>query len=158
MIAIGTRTGTGTRTGLAVALRATRSYPGFGMKRHAALVGLSQDHHHGLALARRCLALEVSWQEVAGIFAEELEPHFSIEERLLFPALGADPIVERALADHAELRRRVGVQGSLADFGRQLHDHIRFEERELFERAQEVMTGEQLDALLSAWPKSADRP
>lgn len=127
------------------------------MKRHAALIGLSQDHHHGLVLARRCTSGEASWPEVAQLFAAELEPHFQIEERMLLPALGSDPLVERTLAEHGELRRMVDEQDSLQAFGALLQAHIRFEERELFERAQAVMTESQLTEILNAWPKTADR-
>ena len=127
------------------------------MKRHAALVGLSQDHHHGLILARRCISEQTTWEHVRATFAEELEPHFAIEEKLLLPAMGDDPLVERTLADHAQLRQRLRDEGELPEFGRLLQEHIRFEERELFERAQDVMSESQLDSLLAAWPKMADR-
>lgn len=127
------------------------------MKRHAALVGLSQDHHHGLVLARRCISEETTWEQVRATFTEELDPHFDIEERLLLPALGSDPLVDRTLSDHEELRQRLQDRGSLPEFGQLLQEHIRFEERELFERAQNVMSGFQLDNLLAAWPKTTDR-
>ena len=70
--------------------------------------------------------------------------HFEIEERLLVPALeaaGEHALVARVLEDHAALRRCVTgsigtVESRLAELGRMLEAHVRFEERELFEVAQ----------------------
>ncbi len=118
------------------------------MKRHAALVNLSREHHHGLVLAGRCVRRQTSWAAVAEVFAAELEPHFRIEEERLLPLLGEDPVVARTLEDHAALRAQLAAEGSLVTFGERLRDHIRFEERELFERAQDLLSDAQLaDAL-----------
>lgn len=127
------------------------------MKRHDALIGLSQDHHHALVLARRCASEELTWDEMVRAFEEELEPHFQIEERMLLPALGDDPLVDRTLADHAAIRAHVRSRRSLVELGDLLREHVRFEERELFERAQQVMGEAELAKLAKAWPKAEDR-
>jgi hemerythrin-like domain-containing protein len=126
------------------------------MKRHAALLQLSREHHHALKLSRlarfaadsgHALAIAEAAEKIVGIFASELEPHFQIEEKELLPALaarGANTLVERTLAEHAELRdlnRRMPEADSeiLARFATLLHDHVRFEEKELFETAQQLL-------------------
>ena len=60
-------------------------------------------------------------------------------------------LVEELLTDHAWLRGkfdRAETQSlssqEVADFGRRLSEHIRKEERRLFERLQQLMSGEEL--------------
>lgn len=126
------------------------------MKRHAALLQLSREHHHALKLSRLArfaadsgveIAIAEAAEKIIDLFASELEPHFQTEEIELLPALtaaGASPLVERTLAEHAELRdlnRRLAEPDCeiLARFATLLHDHVRFEERELFETAQDLL-------------------
>ena len=126
------------------------------MKRHAALLQLSREHHHALKLSRlarfasdsgHALAIAEAAEKIIEAFPKVLEPHFQNEEKDLLPALtavGASELVRRVLAEHAELRdlsRRLAEQDSeiLARFATLLHDHVRFEERELFETAQELL-------------------
>jgi hypothetical protein len=126
------------------------------MKRHAALLQLSREHHHALKLSRlarfasdagHALAIAEAAEKIITAFPEELESHFQSEEKGLLPALaaaGANALVERTLAEHAELRdlnRRLIEPDSeiLARFATLLHDHVRFEEREVFEKAQQLL-------------------
>ena len=117
------------------------------MKRDPRLHGLTTDHHHALRLAFRvkteCAAGRATADLAAGVAAAydaELRPHFEVEEHVLLPALataGAQVLVARTLAEHATLRAMAAAAGSgetggLADFARLLHDHVRFEENELF--------------------------
>ena len=77
------------------------------MKRHPHLQPLSDDHHGALVLARRVAlaakqtpgrgALTKVWADLQDRFAQELEPHFRVEEERLFPQLEAAG--ERALAE-----------------------------------------------------------
>ncbi len=128
------------------------------MKRHPALVALSREHHTALSLANRVRKaaatgdaelLEAARAEVVARFETELEPHFAAEELSLLPELasaGEIVLVERTLDEHRELRALVHALASreaapepaqcLGDFGALLAAHVRFEERELFERAQ----------------------
>ncbi|PKO39856.1 MAG: hemerythrin HHE cation-binding protein [Betaproteobacteria bacterium HGW-Betaproteobacteria-6] len=129
------------------------------MKRHAALLQLSREHHHALKLSRlarfasdanHALAIAEAAEKIIEAFPEVLEPHFRSEETDLLPALaaaGAIELVERTLAEHAELRelnRRLVEPDSeiLARFATLLHDHVRFEEREVFETAQQLLYAE----------------
>ena len=125
------------------------------MKRHPHLQPLSDDHHGALVLARRTLRtaegcrdrseLTKLWGEIRRRFTLELEPHFRVEEDLLFPHLDAAGVgaeVQRARADHARLRELVDAEpdpGVAMEFGELLHRHVRFEERELFPRAESLL-------------------
>jgi len=134
------------------------------LKRIAELRKLSEDHHHGLVLARHALlaeagaGVEKTWREVEQKFEAELERHFRIEEEYLVPPLedvGERQLIERLGGDHRELRSRVakGADRSLTalkEFGTILEAHIRFEERELLEVAQERLSPEALKAVEKA--------
>ncbi|MFU8838885.1 MAG: hemerythrin domain-containing protein [Thiohalomonadaceae bacterium] len=140
------------------------------MKRVAALRQLSDDHHQGLVLALRAkkaadgkdgLSVDAIWAEVARRFADELEPHFQLEERYLAPALldvGETQLVQRLHHEHAALRELLTSPdrsaASLREFGHLLAQHIRFEERELFEAAQQLLSSRTLDAIATADSKS----
>jgi len=128
------------------------------MKRDPSLVALSREHHTALTLANRLKKavlsgdqsrIEEARRNVVVRFAAELEPHFTEEELTLLPrlsALGEIDLVERTLDEHRRLRalvRKLADPGAthaagecLAEFGDLLTTHVRFEERELFERAQ----------------------
>lgn len=128
------------------------------MKRCPALRNLSNEHHQGLVLskrAKRAAGTEDAqrvWQEIRDRFAAELEPHFRAEETGLLPALervGQAGLVRQTLAEHTELRRLIGENSALAmtGFAELLERHIRFEERELFETAQQELPIAELDKL-----------
>lgn len=121
-------------------------------KRDARLRELSSEHHAALVWARR-LRRGLDRQPMAERFARELEPHFAIEETILAPALresGEHALVDRLLAEHATLRRLAAADDAHEAFGTALHDHVRFEERELFPRCEAVLADAVLDAVLRA--------
>jgi len=137
------------------------------MKRLPGLRDLSEDHHHGLVLARKAKrtgagepgpsAGEV-WSEVEMQFSTELAPHFLIEETHLAPGLeaaGETALAKRLFEEHQALRSflQPGSGRSLDDlarFGELLERHIRFEEQELFEVAQRRLSLEALAAVAQA--------
>jgi hemerythrin-like domain-containing protein len=141
------------------------------MKRDAALRDLSSEHHTGLVLVRRIreqtapaeAAVKARWEEIRERFASELEPHFQKEENGLLPmlrAIGESALVERTLREHEAMRRLVADGGpeDLLRFAQWLDDHIRFEERELFDVAQRRLSADQLSRLAAsraASPRSA---
>lgn len=140
------------------------------MQRNPNLVRLSHDHQAGLVLAKRARELatiadrahQATWAEIQTRFADALAPHFQLEERGLLPALavaGQDALVERTLREHAELRRLIGsaAPDAPARFGDALQAHIRFEERTLFETAQQVLEPAVL-AELGVLHEAAARP
>ena len=136
------------------------------MLRDKNLIPLSHQHQHALALCvrldRALQAGEVdveAWQaEMAQIFEQEIAIHFAAEEKELFPVAGKfqdlRPVVQELLAEHTNLRetfahaqsRRLDRTG-LAAFAIALAQHIRKEERQLFEGMQKLMSAEQLAAL-----------
>ena len=136
------------------------------MKRDRRLRQLSDDHHQALVLARRATsaasvepeALAALWDEVTRRFHSELAPHFSIEEQYMLPALeraGGAALAKRTRDEHAELRRIVSDDGHdlatrLDRFGTLLRDHVRFEERVLFEAVQERLSDAELEAVSEA--------
>jgi hemerythrin-like domain-containing protein len=138
------------------------------MLRDKNLIPLSRQHQHALALCVRIdRASPVSgsdlaaWQtEITQLFRSEIGIHFATEELVLFPAAARikelAPLVEELLADHTRLRAAfVKAEAhnlsapDLSDAAQHLSAHIRKEERQLFERMQELMSQEEL-ALLGA--------
>lgn len=119
------------------------------MKRSPALQSLSREHHAALKLAKACERavdagqLDETCRRVVNAFANELEPHFQVEENELLPLLAGTQM--RALAEHAGLRALAGElrlrcdAETLQRFGRSLAAHVRFEERELFPALEELL-------------------
>lgn len=136
------------------------------MKRVPELRDLSDDHHTGLVLARRCrqaarpgaaVQPEALWRELREAFAGHLEPHFQIEERHLLPgleAIGEASLAARIRDEHAALRALRDApapdRAGLARFGELLEAHIRFEEREVFEATQDRLPAPTLAAIAAA--------
>jgi hemerythrin-like domain-containing protein len=159
------------------------------MLRDKNLVPLSRQHQHALAL---CVRIDraspvgnadlSAWRaEIAQHFQSEIRVHFAAEEQVLFPAARRFPdliaLIEDLLTDHAVLRESFAKaeagkmsEMELAAFGQRMSAHIRKEERQFFERLQELMSeedlaqlGRQLDEALKdavqacALPADADR-
>jgi len=143
------------------------------MLRDKNLVPLSRQHQHALAL---CVRIEraspirdaglAAWQaEVAQHFQSEIGFHFAAEEQVVFPALRRFkelvPLVEELLGDHAALRESFAKAeagrmsaADLSQFGQLLSAHIRKEERQLFERMQELVPPGELTLLGDALDKA----
>jgi hemerythrin-like domain-containing protein len=136
------------------------------MLRDKNLIPLSHQHQHALALCVRLdRALQVkdvdleAWQaEIQAIFEQEIGIHFSAEEKELFPAGSRFAelltLTEELCAEHAILRdlfaqaaSRNLDEKSLAVFVEKFAQHIRKEERQLFEGMQKVMSVEELTLL-----------
>lgn len=132
------------------------------MKRHPSLVGLSDDHHTALVIALRCKraredGLAGLWEAVRAAGAEHFEPHFQIEETHLLPALvalGEDAMAARIREDHAALRDGLAqprpTLDAVRDFGRRLDEHVRLEERQVFEKTQRRLPAAALRAIDAA--------
>lgn len=134
------------------------------MKRHAALVALSREHQHALAVAHRMrTADEASAEEARAAFLalweQEEQAHFRAEEEILLPAYAKHgdsdhPLLRRALAEHAQIRRDARALNApdpslsaLHDLGERLHSHVRMEERELFPLVEASLPARELEAL-----------
>ncbi|HUH14375.1 MAG TPA: hemerythrin domain-containing protein [Gaiellaceae bacterium] len=143
------------------------------MKRHSALVPLSHDHHQTLVRARELRRAaadgdDAELEQVAGrfrrAFAGEVTRHFRDEEELLFPLLGeVEPPPEtlvRALTQHARIRsleQQLPDRRAAAALGTLLEEHVRLEERELFDLIQRTVSDERL-ASLSLSERNAREP
>ena len=154
------------------------------MLRDQNLIPLSRQHQHALALCvrldRAIQAGEIdleAWQtEIQQQFESEISIHFAAEEKELFPVAEQfpqlQPLVKELLAEHTLLRdyfNRAAARSldreSLGKFGDELAQHIRKEERQLFEGMQKVMNphdlavlGAGLEAALRSAPQACALP
>ena len=136
------------------------------LKRIAPLQPLSEDHHNALVIALRCKRLAVGkydadptefWRGVHDFFELQVLPHFEVEEELLLPELrrlGETAMADRIESEHRQLRELLieavpDSQGFEA-FGNLLDDHIRFEERTVFEDTQHRFSETALAAIETA--------
>jgi hemerythrin-like domain-containing protein len=136
------------------------------MLRDRSLIPLSHQHQRALALCVRIDRAQPipdadlqAWQtEIAQHFEQEIRIHFAAEEDVIFPAAAQfvelAPLVEELIAEHGSLREsfaqaeaRLMSAESLPAFAQQLSAHIRKEERQLFERMQQLMNPVELAAL-----------
>lgn len=138
------------------------------MKRAEQLVPLSHDHHQGLVVSQQALRLDDSasdadikqhWLKLKRCIEEQAQHHFVIEEQYLLEPLaqlgGNDLMVQRIYHEHKQLCAFASQEikqslSTLKEAAALLKAHIKYEERELFAKAQEVFTTEQLDRLLKA--------
>jgi hemerythrin-like domain-containing protein len=136
------------------------------MLRDKSLIPLSHQHQHALALCvrldRALQAGEVdleAWQaEIQQIVEQEINVHFATEEKEIFPAAEGfadlQMVVKDLIADHAVLRdlfeqaaHRMLDAAGLRRFADTLSQHIRKEERQLFEGLQKVLNPEQMASI-----------
>jgi hemerythrin-like domain-containing protein len=130
------------------------------------LIPLSHQHQHALALCVRLdralqakdVDLEVWQSEIQEIFEQEIGIHFAAEEKEIFPAARRvpelQPLVDELQVEHTVLRdffakaaARSLDHSDLPTFVETLAQHIRKEERQLFESLQKAMTAEELSVL-----------
>lgn len=140
------------------------------MKRHEALIPLSHDHHHGLILAQlikqgapvyKGLPKKISDKVDFTIrfYKDELAKHFDNEEKILFPVVKGknydlDNLVKEIVVEHRLLKKLIhslNVKKEpgkiLNKIGILLEEHIRKEERILFEKIQAVLNETELNNL-----------
>ncbi|HET8736521.1 MAG TPA: hemerythrin domain-containing protein [Pricia sp.] len=129
------------------------------IKRNKNLQPLSRDHHHSLLLSwkiRTGFSKGVSVERIKRyadwFFSHHIQPHFEMEEKYLFPILGNEhELVKKAISEHRRLGRLFNEtqnpSKSLSLIEEELEQHIRFEERVLFNEIQQVATEEQLITL-----------
>lgn len=137
------------------------------MKRHSALVPLSQDHHKGLLLAQLIKKNAPEYKGLPAdligkmnyakeIYTDELEHHFKDEEQIVFPFLtgknkDVDALISEILNEHVILKEKIlslnenpDLSDELDEIGKILEEHVRKEERILFEKAQVLLNDEEL--------------
>jgi hemerythrin-like domain-containing protein len=136
------------------------------IKRSKELAPLSREHHDGLLFAwkiQQGLANNTPVETIRNytrwFWANHIKPHFKDEEKVLVKFLPADnPLVQQMIKEHAQIRDLVISLDKepdkenlklLAEF---INNHIRFEERQLFAYAEEVLTPEQLGQIFNELP------
>ena len=128
------------------------------IKRAAELQPLSRDHHHGLLFCwkiRKGVRAGVQPERMVAykkyFHQAHIIPHFEEEETLLFPIVGSGhPQVIQALEEHASIQQQFLQAATAEEFTKlanALDDHIRFEERVLFNTIQQAATAGQLTEL-----------
>jgi len=147
------------------------------MKRHPALIPLSQEHHKALLLAQ---LLKRNAPEYHGlpkdligkmnftkeIYHTELEHHFRDEEELVFPYLKGkdaelDTLISEILNEHIILKEKIlslidnpNLVDQLDEIGKILELHVRKEERNLFEKAQMILNEDELKLIENKFDES----
>ena len=138
------------------------------MQRAEQLRPLSRQHHLGLNLGLKAgqfpmsaspAEVQMQWQKLIAFIHDELTSHFGVEEDYLVkPLLSEHPdhpqVVElstQLTAQHDELKQLAQKANptidDLRDLGDALYEHIRFEEREVFPLAQQLLSPQQLDEI-----------
>jgi iron-sulfur cluster repair protein YtfE (RIC family) len=127
--------------------------------RHPFIKPISREHHHALLLCWKIktglskgVALYRIKKYTDWFFKYHLEPHFSLEEKVLFPILGGkNELVMQAMREHRVLAMLFAetdaAEATLKKIEGTLKKHIRFEERVLFNEIQNKATEKQLHKL-----------
>lgn len=147
------------------------------MKRHSALIPLSQDHHKALLLAQLIkknapvyhgLPIELvgKMNFAKEIYHTELEHHFRDEEQFVFPLLKGkdkelDELISEIMNEHLIIKEKIlslidnpNLVDQLNEIGNILDVHVRKEERILFERAQLILSADELKIIENKFDKS----
>lgn len=137
---------------------------------HKSLFSIAHDHFHGLMVAQM---IKEDSEEIAGFptspeakarytvhfYNQELENHFYIEEYILQPAVTGiskeiDEIFKEVVKDHKDIEKMVeGLKDEkdlvrkLDNLGRLIEQHVEKEERVLFPKLQETLSGKELEEL-----------
>jgi hypothetical protein len=132
----------------------------FPQKRHASLQPLSREHHQALLLCwkfrqgfNKGVEPERMMKYAGWFWNQYLEPHFKAEETVFFPILPKDhPAIIKALKQHKDLKAMFNSSDAdmaynLRQIAFELEQHIRFEERDLFNEIQAAASPEQLEEL-----------
>ncbi|MDQ4078239.1 MAG: hemerythrin domain-containing protein [Chloroflexota bacterium] len=140
------------------------------MKRHPALQDYSRDHHFLLLQtreirwffdeSRHAAQLEQLSAGFLSAWRRDIGPHLQEEEAVLLPFYAQhdaadEAYLQRVYSEHAWLRENVlafqerleqdeDFLELLGQIGHRLHDHVRFEERVLFQHMQSLLSDAEL--------------
>lgn len=135
------------------------------MKRAEALQPLSREHLAALLAAKQLREaddLAAARMGFLEFWHEHGRRHFRVEEEVLLPTWARyaevdEAGVKRMLGEHLAIRREAlrleDGEATLEEaraLGDLLHDHVRFEERQLFPAAETALDAESLDRLAKA--------
>ena len=126
------------------------------IKRSEALTPLSHDHHATLVFCLRLknaiaanVDVETLKKYVQWFYTKNLITHFKEEEELLFRKT-PHPLCERAANEHRNIEELVerfvstGMLSTATELHQLIHNHVRFEERELFPLLEQIMKPQDL--------------
>ena len=144
------------------------------MKRDPGLQPISRQHHDALMAClmiekgvRKQTDLKILQDFTRKVWDNDLSRHFTLEENYLVPQLRQrkfpEYIIQSLLRDHELLRvlsQRIlnggaSYQGFLT-FSTLLEQHVRFEERLVFEKAQELIPEAELKELGAHFPSTTE--
>ncbi|HET8827762.1 MAG TPA: hemerythrin domain-containing protein [Pelobium sp.] len=126
------------------------------IKRSEKLKPLSREHHHALLLCwkiKNGFAKGASAERIKKyadwFFENHLIPHFTVEEQYVFTVLGDEhPLIKQAKSDHERLKmlftKPDDLEITLRQIEETLQNHVRFEERTVFNEIQKYATEAQL--------------
>lgn len=137
------------------------------IKRSPQLRPLSKTHHDGLLFSwkiRQGLKNGTNTQLIAEyvqwFWSNHLQEHFREEEQILAPHLPADnELLKQMFEEHEEIEAMIHINENIPDatllekLADLIHDHIRFEERELFPYAEKEIPFEELNKIYEQLPK-----
>lgn len=118
------------------------------IKRAKELIMLSREHHHALLLCWKIksgltknISNERIYKYIDWFYQNHLLPHFNLEEKYVFPLLhDSNEQKQKALKQHQQLRKLFESnernETTLQAIQELLNEHIRFEERLLFNEVQ----------------------
>ncbi len=127
------------------------------IKRSNTFVALSREHHHSLLLSwkiKEGLSKNVAPDRIYKYLQWFTETHllkqFELEEKYIFPLL-SEVHRNKALEQHQQLKRLLSAnpknEQTLTTFHNLLTEHIRWEERELFDEAQKNQRIKELEGI-----------
>ena len=145
------------------------------MKRHPHLQPLSRQHHLGLVIATKAKScmdnlsdISTHWTALKDYLTTQIPTHFDIEKTKIAEVIfaksdnTAQALADTMLAQHEYIESLLTINNPTSDdvkkLANALYDHIRFEEREVFAAAQEVLSDTELLAIYEASDESAKRP
>lgn len=129
------------------------------IKRSKELVPLSKEHHEGLLFGwkikqglRNGTDHGVISDFIQWFWEADLEEHFRREEQVLVVHLPEEnPLVARMFDEHEQIEALVRLSANIRDedifiqLADTIHNHIRFEERELFPYAEETLSPQAME-------------
>ncbi|OYU54671.1 MAG: hypothetical protein CFE25_15405 [Chitinophagaceae bacterium BSSC1] len=147
------------------------------LKRDEALQPLSRQHHQGLLVSlflsnglKKGVASKPMRDFILQFWQDDLLKHFEAEEQVLVPFAKPyailEPLITRMLLEHQQIvllinrinnEARAEQLETIKEFADKLEQHIRFEERELFEQMQISLSAEDMSVLNFAFSAQTEK-
>lgn len=141
------------------------------LHRDQALQPLSRQHHQGLMVSlllskglKKNLTTKPMRDFILQFWQDDLQKHFEVEEQYLTPIAKSyatlEPLITRMLLEHQQIvliinrinnEARAEQLETIKEFADKLEQHIRFEERALFEQIQSTLSAKEMSELNNAF-------